>query len=92
MRLRMQILNRLSPEEQQRVKRGFGPQMRLTSFYESQIQGMITQQNNNAIHIDMGWDVGSGTGVVQLCGVAYIRGTVLCLLLVGCLDLSFMYD
>ncbi|KAA6323470.1 MAG: hypothetical protein EZS28_054310, partial [Streblomastix strix] len=37
MRLRMQILSRLSPEEQQRVKRGFGPQMKLTSFYEAQI-------------------------------------------------------
>ncbi|KAA6378588.1 MAG: hypothetical protein EZS28_025883, partial [Streblomastix strix] len=54
MRLRMQILSKLSPEEQQRVKRGFGPQMRLTSFYEAQILRKITQQNNNAIHIDTG--------------------------------------
>ncbi|KAA6355750.1 MAG: hypothetical protein EZS28_048723, partial [Streblomastix strix] len=61
----MQILNRLSPEEQQRVKRGFRPQMRLTSFYESQIQRKITEQNNNAIHIDIGWDFGSGTGEQQ---------------------------
>ncbi|KAA6357373.1 MAG: hypothetical protein EZS28_047099, partial [Streblomastix strix] len=61
MRLRMQILSKLSPEEQQRVKRGFGPQMRITSFYESQILRKITQQNDNAIHIDAGWDFGSGT-------------------------------
>ncbi|KAA6380750.1 MAG: hypothetical protein EZS28_023727 [Streblomastix strix] len=65
MRLRMQILNKLSPEEHQRVKRGFGSQMRLTSFYESQIQRKITQQNNNAIHIDTGWDFGNGTGDQQ---------------------------
>ncbi|KAA6401499.1 MAG: hypothetical protein EZS28_002982 [Streblomastix strix] len=65
MRLRMQILNRLSPEEQQRMKRGFGPQMKLTSFYEPQIQRKITEQNNNAIHFDMGWDIGSGTGEQQ---------------------------
>ncbi|KAA6385623.1 MAG: hypothetical protein EZS28_018854 [Streblomastix strix] len=39
--------------------------MRLTSFYESQILRKITQQNNNAIHIDMGWDFGSGTGEQQ---------------------------
>ncbi|KAA6402493.1 MAG: hypothetical protein EZS28_001974 [Streblomastix strix] len=53
MRLRMQILNKLSSKEQQRVKRGFGPQMRLTSFYESQILRKITQQNkkrNSHIH------------------------------------------
>ncbi|KAA6358568.1 MAG: hypothetical protein EZS28_045906 [Streblomastix strix] len=61
----MQILSRLSPEEQQRVKRGFGPQMRLTSFYEAQIMRKINQQNNNAIHIDTGWDFGSGTGEQQ---------------------------
>ncbi|KAA6387834.1 MAG: hypothetical protein EZS28_016640 [Streblomastix strix] len=65
MRLRMQILNRLSPEEQWRGKRGFRPEMRLTSFYESQIQRRITEQNNNAIHIDTGWDFGSGIGEQQ---------------------------
>ncbi|KAA6367912.1 MAG: hypothetical protein EZS28_036561 [Streblomastix strix] len=65
MRLRMQILNKLSPEEQSRAKRGFGPQMRLTSFYESQIQRKITYQNNNAIHIDTGWDFVSGIGEQQ---------------------------
>ncbi|KAA6388976.1 MAG: hypothetical protein EZS28_015495, partial [Streblomastix strix] len=64
-RLRMQILNKLSPEEQQRVKRGFGSQMRLMSFYEFQIQRKITQQNDNAIQIDTGWDFGSGTGEQQ---------------------------
>ncbi|KAA6396035.1 MAG: hypothetical protein EZS28_008437 [Streblomastix strix] len=36
--------------------------MRLTSFYESQIQRNITEQNNNTIHIDTSWDFGSGTG------------------------------
>ncbi|KAA6371581.1 MAG: hypothetical protein EZS28_032893 [Streblomastix strix] len=65
MRRRMQILGKLSPEEQQRVKRGFGPQLRLTSFYEAQILRKITQQNNNAIQIDTGWDFGSGTGEQQ---------------------------
>ncbi|KAA6373744.1 MAG: hypothetical protein EZS28_030730 [Streblomastix strix] len=65
MRLRMQILSKLSPEEQQRVKRGFGPQMRLTSFYKFQILRKITQWNNNAVHIDAGWDFGSGTGEQQ---------------------------
>ncbi|KAA6359134.1 MAG: hypothetical protein EZS28_045339, partial [Streblomastix strix] len=65
MRLRMQIQNKLSPKEQQKVKTGFGPQMRLTSFYEAQIQRKITEQNNNAIHIDTGWDFGSGTGEQQ---------------------------
>ncbi|KAA6367241.1 MAG: hypothetical protein EZS28_037234, partial [Streblomastix strix] len=65
MRLRMEILNKLSPEEQQKVKRGFGPQMRLTSFYESQIQRRITEQSKNAIHIDAGWDFGNGTGEQQ---------------------------
>ncbi|KAA6394109.1 MAG: hypothetical protein EZS28_010367 [Streblomastix strix] len=65
MRLRMQILSKLSPEEQQRVKRGFGPQIRLTSFYEAQIQRRIIEQNNNAIHIDASWDFGSGTGEQQ---------------------------
>ncbi|KAA6361258.1 MAG: hypothetical protein EZS28_043216 [Streblomastix strix] len=61
----MQILNRLSPEEQQRVKRVFVPQMRLTFFQESQIKRKITEQNNNAINIDTGWDLGSGTGEQQ---------------------------
>ncbi|KAA6390316.1 MAG: hypothetical protein EZS28_014157 [Streblomastix strix] len=61
MKLRMEILNKLSFDEQQRVKRGFGPQMRLTSFYKSQIQKKITEQNNNAIHIDTGWDFSSRT-------------------------------
>ncbi|KAA6376086.1 MAG: hypothetical protein EZS28_028384, partial [Streblomastix strix] len=65
MRLRMQILNKLSPEEQQRVKRHFGSQMRLTFFFESQIQRKITQQNNNTIYIDTGWDFGSVTGEQQ---------------------------
>ncbi|KAA6360201.1 MAG: hypothetical protein EZS28_044272 [Streblomastix strix] len=65
MRLRMQILNKLSPEEQQRVKRGFESQIRLTSFNGSQIQRKITQQNNNVIHIDTGRDFGSGTGEQQ---------------------------
>ncbi|KAA6371055.1 MAG: hypothetical protein EZS28_033419 [Streblomastix strix] len=65
MRLRKEILNKLSLEEQQRIKRGFGPQMRLTSFYESQKQRRIKEQNNNAIHIDAGWDFGSGTGEQQ---------------------------
>ncbi|KAA6397541.1 MAG: hypothetical protein EZS28_006933 [Streblomastix strix] len=65
MRLRMEILNKLSPEEQQRVKRGFEPQMRRTSFYESQIQRKITEQNNNAIHIETGWDIGSAIGELQ---------------------------
>ncbi|KAA6369590.1 MAG: hypothetical protein EZS28_034883, partial [Streblomastix strix] len=60
MRLRIKILNKLSSEEQQRIKRGFGPQMRLTSFYESQIQRKIIQQNDNAIHIDTGQDFSSG--------------------------------
>ncbi|KAA6365621.1 MAG: hypothetical protein EZS28_038852, partial [Streblomastix strix] len=65
MRLRMQILSKQSPEEQQRVKRGFGPQKRLTSFYEDQILRKINQQNNNAIHIDTAWAFGSGTGEQQ---------------------------
>ncbi|KAA6310131.1 MAG: hypothetical protein EZS28_056367, partial [Streblomastix strix] len=65
MKLRMEILNKLSPEEQQRIKRGFGSQMRLTSFFESQIQRRITKQNNNTIHVDTGWDFGSGTGEQQ---------------------------
>ncbi|KAA6359143.1 MAG: hypothetical protein EZS28_045330 [Streblomastix strix] len=65
MKLRMEILIRLSHEEQQRVKRDFGSQMRLTSIFESQMQGKITEQNNNAIHIDTGWDFGSGTGEQQ---------------------------
>ncbi|KAA6359196.1 MAG: hypothetical protein EZS28_045277, partial [Streblomastix strix] len=65
MRLRMQILNKLSPEVQQRVKRDLWPQMRLTSLHETQIQRKITEQNNNAIHIDMGWDFSSGTGEQQ---------------------------
>ncbi|KAA6342091.1 MAG: hypothetical protein EZS28_052417, partial [Streblomastix strix] len=65
MKLRMEILNKLSPEEQQKVKRGFGPQMRLTSFYEAQIQRRITDQSKNAIHINAGWDFGSGTGEQQ---------------------------
>ncbi|KAA6403396.1 MAG: hypothetical protein EZS28_001078 [Streblomastix strix] len=65
MRMRMQILNRLSLKEQQRVKRGFGLQMRLTSFYETQIQKKITQWNKNAILIDKEWDFGSGLGELQ---------------------------
>ncbi|KAA6379185.1 MAG: hypothetical protein EZS28_025289, partial [Streblomastix strix] len=65
MRLRMEILNKLLSEEQQRIKRGFGPQMRLTSFYESQIQRKITEQNNSAIHIDTNWGFCSGTGEQQ---------------------------
>ncbi|KAA6400293.1 MAG: hypothetical protein EZS28_004180 [Streblomastix strix] len=64
-RLRIEILNMLSPEEQQRVKRGLGPQMRLTSFYESQLQSKIAEQNSNLSHIDTGWDFGSGTGEQQ---------------------------
>ncbi|KAA6388581.1 MAG: hypothetical protein EZS28_015891 [Streblomastix strix] len=39
--------------------------MRLTSFCESQIQRRITELNNNAISIEMGWDFGSGTGEQQ---------------------------
>ncbi|KAA6379724.1 MAG: hypothetical protein EZS28_024747 [Streblomastix strix] len=65
MKLRMKILKKLSPEEQQKVKRGFGPQMRLLSFYESQIQRKITEQNSNDIGIDTSWDFGSGTGELQ---------------------------
>ncbi|KAA6391586.1 MAG: hypothetical protein EZS28_012885 [Streblomastix strix] len=65
MRQRMQILCKLSPEEKQRVKRGLGPQMRLTSFYDAQILKKINQQNNNTIHIDTGWDFGSGTNEQQ---------------------------
>ncbi|KAA6358342.1 MAG: hypothetical protein EZS28_046131, partial [Streblomastix strix] len=65
MKLRLEILKKLSPEEHQRVKRDFVSQMRLISFYESQIQRKITEQNNNAIHIDTGWDFGSGTGEQQ---------------------------
>ncbi|KAA6369120.1 MAG: hypothetical protein EZS28_035352 [Streblomastix strix] len=65
MKLRMEILNKLSPEEQQKIKRGFGPQMRLTIFYESQIQRRITEQNNNTIHIDAGRDFGRRTGEQQ---------------------------
>ncbi|KAA6376583.1 MAG: hypothetical protein EZS28_027889 [Streblomastix strix] len=61
LRLRTDVLNRLFPEEQQRVKRCFGPQMRLTSFYESQIQRKLAESNSNAIHIDTSWDFGSGT-------------------------------
>ncbi|KAA6395572.1 MAG: hypothetical protein EZS28_008897 [Streblomastix strix] len=59
MRLRMKILNRLSSEEQQRVKRGFGPQMQLF-FYESQTQRKIAQQKSNTIQIDTVWDFGQG--------------------------------
>ncbi|KAA6365206.1 MAG: hypothetical protein EZS28_039266, partial [Streblomastix strix] len=65
MRLRMEILNKLSPEEQQKVKKGFGPQMKLTPFYEAQIQRRITEENKNAIHINASWDFGSGTGEQQ---------------------------
>ncbi|KAA6375719.1 MAG: hypothetical protein EZS28_028755 [Streblomastix strix] len=65
MRIRMEIPNKLSPEGQQKIKRGFGPQMRLTPFNESQIQRRIIEQNNNAIHIDIGWDFGNGTGEQQ---------------------------
>ncbi|KAA6378816.1 MAG: putative NOL1/NOP2/Sun domain family, member 2 [Streblomastix strix] len=65
MRLRMEILNRLPPEEQKRVERGFGPYMRLTSFYESQIQSKIAVQNSKAIHIDTVWDFCGGTGEQQ---------------------------
>ncbi|KAA6384848.1 MAG: hypothetical protein EZS28_019629 [Streblomastix strix] len=65
MKLRMEILKMLSSEEQQRIKGGFGPEMRLTSFYESQIQRKISELNNHAIHIDMGWDFGNGTGEYQ---------------------------
>ncbi|KAA6359176.1 MAG: hypothetical protein EZS28_045297 [Streblomastix strix] len=61
LRLRTDVLNKLFPEEQQRVKRCFGLQMRLTSFYESQIQRKIAESNSKAIHIDMSWDFGSGT-------------------------------
>ncbi|KAA6379244.1 MAG: hypothetical protein EZS28_025229 [Streblomastix strix] len=39
--------------------------MGLTSFYETQIQRKITEQNNSAVHIDMGWDFGSGIGEQQ---------------------------
>ncbi|KAA6393401.1 MAG: hypothetical protein EZS28_011071 [Streblomastix strix] len=39
--------------------------MRLTSFYEAQIQRRITGQSKNAIHINAGWDFGSGTGEQQ---------------------------
>ncbi|KAA6356314.1 MAG: hypothetical protein EZS28_048159, partial [Streblomastix strix] len=65
MKLRMEILNKLSPEEQQKVKKGFGPQMRLIPFYEAQIQRRIPDQSQNAIHINAGWDFGSGTGEQQ---------------------------
>ncbi|KAA6379832.1 MAG: hypothetical protein EZS28_024642 [Streblomastix strix] len=65
MRLRMQLLYRQSSEEQQRVKKVFGSQMRLTSFFESKLQRRITEQNSNAILIDMGWNFGSGTGEQQ---------------------------
>ncbi|KAA6365491.1 MAG: hypothetical protein EZS28_038981, partial [Streblomastix strix] len=65
MRLRMEILNKLSPKEQYKVKKGFGPQMRLTPFYEAQVQRRITEQSTNAIHINAGWDFGSGTDEQQ---------------------------
>ncbi|KAA6374188.1 MAG: hypothetical protein EZS28_030283, partial [Streblomastix strix] len=65
MKLRMEILNKLSLVEHQRIKRGFGPQMSLTSFTEPQIQKKITEQNNNAIHIDMGWDFSIETSEQQ---------------------------
>ncbi|KAA6373128.1 MAG: hypothetical protein EZS28_031344, partial [Streblomastix strix] len=65
MRLRMEILNKLPSEEQQKIKRGFGSQMRLTSFYEAQIQKRIAEQSKNAVHNNAGWDFGSGTGEQQ---------------------------
>ncbi|KAA6393743.1 MAG: hypothetical protein EZS28_010733 [Streblomastix strix] len=65
MRLRMEILNKLPPEEQQMVKRDLGSQMILISFYEYQIQRRITEQSKNAIHIDSGQDFGSETGEQQ---------------------------
>ncbi|KAA6398192.1 MAG: hypothetical protein EZS28_006285 [Streblomastix strix] len=61
----MEVLNKLSPEEQQKVEKGFGSQMRLTPFYEAQIQRRITEQSKNAIHINAGRDFGSGTGEQQ---------------------------
>ncbi|KAA6384152.1 MAG: hypothetical protein EZS28_020318, partial [Streblomastix strix] len=65
MRLRMEILNKLSPEEQQKIKKGFCPQMRLTPFQEAQIQRRITELSKNAIHINAGWDLGRGTDEQQ---------------------------
>ncbi|KAA6393833.1 MAG: hypothetical protein EZS28_010635 [Streblomastix strix] len=59
LKLRMDILNRLSPEEQQTVKRGFEPQMKLISIYESQIQRNVTELNRNATFIDTCRDFGS---------------------------------
>ncbi|KAA6386224.1 MAG: hypothetical protein EZS28_018247, partial [Streblomastix strix] len=64
-RLHIDILNRPPPEEQQKVKRGSGSLMRLTSFYEFKIQRKQANQQNNAIHIDMECDFGSGTGDQQ---------------------------
>ncbi|KAA6362120.1 MAG: hypothetical protein EZS28_042355 [Streblomastix strix] len=39
--------------------------MRLTSFYEARMQGKITEQNNNAVHIVTGWDFVTGIGEQQ---------------------------
>ncbi|KAA6370065.1 MAG: hypothetical protein EZS28_034408 [Streblomastix strix] len=39
--------------------------MRLAPFYEAQIQRRITEENKNAVHINAGWDFGSGTGEQQ---------------------------
>ncbi|KAA6367334.1 MAG: hypothetical protein EZS28_037140 [Streblomastix strix] len=60
MKLRMKILNKISPE-QQKVKRYFGPQLRLASFNESQVQSWIAEQNSNIVHIDIRCDFGRGT-------------------------------
>ncbi|KAA6352781.1 MAG: hypothetical protein EZS28_051692 [Streblomastix strix] len=61
MGLRIEILNKSPSEEKQQMKRSFEPQMRLISFYESQIQSKIAEQNTYIVHIDMVWDVGGGT-------------------------------
>ncbi|KAA6317329.1 MAG: hypothetical protein EZS28_055119, partial [Streblomastix strix] len=52
MRQRRKKLNQFAPKEQQRVKSGFGLQMRLASFNESQIQNKIAEQNINIVYFD----------------------------------------
>ncbi|KAA6402574.1 MAG: hypothetical protein EZS28_001904 [Streblomastix strix] len=39
--------------------------MRLTSFYESQIQSKIAEQNTSIVHIDTSWNFNGGTGEQQ---------------------------
>ncbi|KAA6402465.1 MAG: hypothetical protein EZS28_001999 [Streblomastix strix] len=58
----MEILIKLQPKEQQRVKRGSGSQMKLITFYESQTQRKLTKENYKLVDIVLGWDFGCGTG------------------------------